>query len=137
MRIPITILLIISSICVFSQHKLTINLTNIAKVKGQVEICVYEEGKGFMNSSKAKACIWKEVLSNQLSHTFENLPAGKYAAIVIQDLNGNKDLDTNFLRIPNEPYGFSTNPSTTFGPPDFDGASFMIASDTEIRIELK
>lgn len=137
MKWVLTILLVIDSLLVAGQYDLTVKIEGIKKVKGQVEICVYQEGEGFMNSSKAKACIWKEVPGKQLSHTFNNLAAGKYAAIVIQDLNGNKHLDSNFLRIPNEPYGFSTNPSTTFGPPDFEGASFTLDSNLEINIVLK
>jgi len=41
-------------------------------------------------------------------------------------------LDTNFLGIPKEPYGFSNNPSTLFGPPSFKKASFVLHLETKI-----
>ena len=36
-----------------------------------------------------------------------NVESGKYSIAVIQDLNENRKLDTNFLGIPKDPYGFS------------------------------
>ena len=134
--------LLISCMCLVAvyaaaQHDLTVKITGITKTTGSSEICVYEEGDGFMNTDKATSCAWLAVDAEVVSHTFEGLKPGRYAVIVIHDLNGNKSLDTNLFRIPKEPYGFSTNPSTTFGPPDFDGASFALSSDLEIEIKLK
>ena len=70
--------------------------------------------------------------------TFENIPLGKYALSIFHDLNENKELDSNFFKIPKEPYGFSNNYMPKFGPPSFKGASFQLKTNQlEFQITLK
>lgn len=45
--------------------------------------------------------------AEQVTVAIANVPPGKYAIAVIQDLNGNKKLDRNIFTKPKEPYGFS------------------------------
>ena len=52
------------------------------------------------------------------------------------DLNGNGEMDTNFLGIPKEPFGFSNNAKGKLGPPSFDAAAFQVREATEIAIKL-
>lgn len=67
----------------------------------------------------------------------EGLPPGIYAVQAVHDENGNGVLDRNGLGIPEEGYGFSRNPPTLFGPPDFEEAAISIgdgAFGTEINL---
>jgi uncharacterized protein (DUF2141 family) len=61
---------------------------------------------------------------------FDGLPHGNYAVAVIHDENNNHKLDT-FAGIPREGFGFSRNPSVTFGPPRFAAARFTLSSDAD------
>ena len=71
-------------------------------------------------------------------HTKIRLPFGKYAISIFHDVNDNEELDANFIGIPKEPYGFSNNPKSSFGPPGFDAAAFEFEKDGfEIEIILK
>ena len=71
-------------------------------------------------------------------HATLRLPFGKYAITIFHDVNDNEELDTNFIGIPKEPYGFSNNPKSSFGPPGFDDAVFEFEKDGyEIEIILK
>jgi uncharacterized protein (DUF2141 family) len=63
-----------------------------------------------------------------MTYTFKALPAGTYAIKLFHDINDNQKLDSNWLGIPREPYGFSNNPRSRFGPPDFAAARFQVAS---------
>ena len=75
--------------------------------------------------------------SGPLEVVFDDIPFGKYAFVVYHDENGNRKLDLGFMRIPKEPYGFSNNPSTTFGPPNFEKASVNIQTAAKaITIKL-
>ena len=56
--------------------------------------------------------------------TYPNLPPGKYALSCFHDLNGNGKLDTNWMGIPNEPYGFSNNARPQFRAPKWAEAAF-------------
>lgn len=67
---------------------------------------------------------------------FTEVPAGKWAVRLFHDENNNEKLDTNFLGIPREGYGFSNNPPARFGPPPFNARLFEVQADTTIRITL-
>lgn len=63
---------------------------------------------------------------------------GRYAVVVVSDVNGNGKLDTNFLGIPKEPVGASHNPTSRFGPPRFQDAAFDVAdSPVELVVHLR
>ncbi|HMN47890.1 MAG TPA: DUF2141 domain-containing protein [Ignavibacteriaceae bacterium] len=69
---------------------------------------------------------------------FSDLPFGEYAVKAFHDENGNDDLDTNFLGIPKEEYGFSNNARAMFGPPSWDSAKFKFTNENQIiEITLK
>ena len=62
---------------------------------------------------------------------------GNYAVSVYHDENNNDILETTRLfGIPIEPYGFSNNPTMTFGP-SFKKSVFKMTSDKNISIKLK
>jgi len=76
--------------------------------------------------------------SDATTVTIGNLAPGNYAIAVFADLNGNGELDSNFLRMPVEPYGFSNDARGRFGPPDFDEAMFVVeAESVQQTIHLK
>ena len=56
---------------------------------------------------------------------------------MIQDLNGNGELDRNFLGIPKEPLAFSVITEIPKGKPDFTACSFKIVdADFAMTIPL-
>ncbi|MFA6014281.1 MAG: DUF2141 domain-containing protein [Gallionellaceae bacterium] len=76
--------------------------------------------------------------SDTVGHLIKNVPAGKYAVAVFADLNGNGELDSNFVGIPKEPVGISRNAQGKFGPPKFSDAVFAVGDGvTALAIELK
>ena len=137
MKLIFSMLVLLSTSVLSAQNKLTITISGIEEEKGQLQVCLYDKAEAYMKTGQAVSCKWLPATSSLETHVFEPLSAGRYAVIIIHDLNGNGSLDTNLFRIPKEPYGFSNNPSTTFGPPDFDGASFGVSEDTEIEVRLK
>jgi uncharacterized protein (DUF2141 family) len=57
------------------------------------------------------------------------IPYGKYAVTIFHDVNGDTELNSNFMGIPKEPYGFSNNPRAMFGPPSFEQSLFEFKED--------
>jgi uncharacterized protein (DUF2141 family) len=55
-----------------------------------------------------------------------NVPAGTWAVLAYHDENSNKKLDTNFVGMPKEGYGFSNGAKATFGPPSFKDAAIPV-----------
>jgi len=63
---------------------------------------------------------------------------GTYAIKAFHDVDRNGQLDTNFMGIPKEPYGFSNDAMGTFGPPSFEQAAFKVGTGTATaRFKMK
>ena len=114
---------------------LSIRLLGIEQINGEVYVVVYDSEQGMKNHQAYKADI-KAVTEATMLVKFNDVPAGDYAVMVYQDLDGNKKLNRNFIGIPNEPFGFSNNPSL-MGPPSFKQLRFKhseIASELSISL---
>ncbi len=104
---------------------LSVEVTDIKELKGLMAISVYNETGKFLSNEVVEAM--RKPVGNTDRMTFEFLvPAGRYAVAVYHDKNENKELDTNFVGFPSEPFGFSNNPTIVFGPPSFEKASFIV-----------
>jgi uncharacterized protein (DUF2141 family) len=78
------------------------------------------------------------VKNNLANVTFGHIPFGEYAIKVYHDANNDNELNTNFLGMPTEEYGFSNNARGSFGPASWDDAKFLFnsAKDT-LHITIK
>ena len=67
----------------------------------------------------------------------DSLNYGWYAIKVLEDENRNAELDTDFLGIPSERYGYSNDASGWFGPPSWEKAKFLLNQEVlEMEIEV-
>jgi uncharacterized protein (DUF2141 family) len=57
------------------------------------------------------------------------LPPGRYALSVLQDMNGNRKLDTNFIGIPTEASGSSNDAPARWSAPKFNDAAFTVGGE--------
>jgi uncharacterized protein (DUF2141 family) len=117
-----------------AQHNLEVTVSDIKVVKGSIRLALYSNADDFMKKHKAVREV--AVSGNTVKVVFENLQPGEYAISCFHDVNDNKKLDSNFMGIPREPYGFSNNARGMFGPPGFDDARFMVNGNTVITIRL-
>ena len=69
--------------------------------------------------------------------TFANLPKGGYAVAVFHDEDADGELDTNFVGIPTEAYGFSNNARGVFGPPELSEQLFELKTNYTITIQIR
>jgi uncharacterized protein (DUF2141 family) len=67
---------------------------------------------------------------------FDSLVYGEYAVRVFHDENKNEKIDTNFLGIPTEDYGYSNDASDWFGPPSWEKAKFTF-NKPQMTIEIE
>ena len=75
------------------------------------------------------------VVNNEVIVKIDSLKYGHYAIKVFHDENSNGELDSNFLGMPTEDYGFSNNASSWFGPPRWEKARFLF-NKKEMTIEI-
>ncbi|MBO3700307.1 DUF2141 domain-containing protein [Roseivirga sp. E12] len=116
-------------------YTLQVKITGIKKVKGKIGLCLITDKNEFMSD-----CSYYreyEVTGITMEVELPNLEANQYAVTVYHDGNSNDKLDTNFLGIPKERYGFSNNPSTRFGPPSFKKCLFRLDSNMKVDLRLR
>lgn len=124
----------------YSQSKktsltLTIEVASFENTKGVLRVCVTDQKDDFL-----KSCAFSKIVTvedDTVSLKIENIEKGNYAVSVYHDENNNGILETGgVFGIPVEPYGFSNNPTMTFGP-SFKKSVFKMTSDKNISIKLK
>ncbi|WP_414542954.1 DUF2141 domain-containing protein [Nostoc sp. CCY0012] len=119
---------------------LTVVVNGINNQKGEICMGVYSKGKGFpmsTNDVHKSACV--QPSGSTLTHTFSGLKPGNYAVAVVDDQNGDRQLNTDFFGIPKEGFGISQNPTVSIatGTPKFHDASFFMNQNTKINIFMK
>jgi len=118
-----------------TNHTLQITVNNFENIKGKLQVCLTDKKEDFLKQCEYSAVVL--VTNNTVSLEIANIKKGVYSISLFHDENNNGVLDTKgFFGIPSEPYGFSNNPSTTFGPPSFEKCTFLINKDKQIYIEL-
>ncbi len=102
-----------------------IEVVGLRNDKGQVGCSLFAGPEGFpRDGDKVVRHVWARIRKRKALCRIEGMPAGRYAAVVYHDENGNGEFDENALGMPLEGYGFSNNAAALFAPPDFKSASF-------------
>lgn len=116
---------------------ISVKVTNIKSGKGTVRVALYKDVKKFEH--RQRPYKWKIVKPKDEAITvvFDDIEYGKYAIAVFHDVNGNGKLDKNFINIPTEPYGFSTNFREITNEPKFEDIIFRFnKKKMKTRIKL-
>ena len=107
---------------------LAIEIRGVRSDAGRVYVAVHapREGEKFPYAEGMVAAIHQQARAGDMRFVLRDLPGGRYAVNAFHDENGNGDLDANVLGIPKEGYGFANDPSTSFGPPEFEEAAVTL-----------
>ena len=137
MRYPFLIaLFFLCRLPLWAQADLTVEITGVTILKGEIYVSIYSKESTFMNTDQAFGKV--KVPANQaaVNVKLKDVPAGDYAVAVFQDLNANAVLDVSEMKIPKEPFGFSNNTKGLKGPATFQQAKIHLQGDTAIKVEL-
>ena len=115
---------------------LTIIIKGIQNPVGTMNFAVYDNAEHYDKSKNYYAGESIQVESLDFVYVFQDMPYGTYAISLFQDEDENKELNTNWIGMPKELFGFSNDAKAKMGPPDFEDASFEIKGDKEIIITL-
>ena len=119
-----------------AEGDLTVVIKGAESDQGKVLIALSTNAADFKSKDNAFKVGSVSISEGKAKHIFKNISTGEYAIKVFHDENSNGELDTNFLGIPREKYGFSNNPEV-FGLPSFEKVRFDFKSSTTIEIILK
>jgi uncharacterized protein (DUF2141 family) len=125
-----------------SQEKLYIEIVTegYEMGEGKLRVALYDGPKSFNKVDLAK---WKDLFEADGKPILIELERGLFpnnelAVAVYQDSNSNNQLDKNAFGIPQESYGFSSNPKRGFGPPKYSEVAVPIpAEKLSLTITLK
>lgn len=111
-------------------------IEGINELKGEIRIAMFDSKEKY--TKDPIHAIVLPVDSTTIIWTQEMLPFGEYAIAVYHDKNENGKIDTNFLGIPKEDYGFSNNARGRFGPASWQDSKFIVEDNfysTSIKIK--
>lgn len=112
------------------EQNLKVVFTNIENLKGNLMVRIRD-------ASQKEVILKVHPVKGDSETLIFKLPAARYAIDVYHDENANQELDKNLVGMPTEKYGFSNNPSATFGPPAFKEQLVKLDKDRTIEIKLR
>jgi uncharacterized protein (DUF2141 family) len=115
---------------------LEVTVENVRPGRGHVRVCLFDNKADFFGNALRCFDVPATDENAIVKVTFDGLDDKEYAVAVYQDFNQNGILDRSWLGLPKEPYGFSNNPSTFFGPPGFSRVAFQLRQNNSINIRL-
>jgi uncharacterized protein (DUF2141 family) len=126
----------ILAICLFlapvlyinAQSSLTVEIVNLESNKGVVIVDLLDTNEETVMDKTS------EIKNNTCTIVFNDLKDGSYAIRYFHDENSSGELDTNFIGIPKEGFGFSNDAFGKFGPKKFKEWLFEVSGDTSLRM---
>ena len=111
--------------CCASASAATVQVTiaGVTSDKGVVQVAVCDEAN-YRKDCRLTATV--PAHTGAVTVDVPNVPVGTWAVLAYHDENGNKKLDTNFVGMPTEGYGFSNGAKARFGPPSFKDAAIAV-----------
>jgi len=127
-KISAIYLLLAPVLILTAQSSLTVEIVGLESNKGVVIVALLDKHeKDVMDQT----CI---ITENKCTVVFNDVKHDQYAVRFFHDENQNEELDTNFLGIPKEGFGFSNDAMGKFGPRDFSEWLFEVSGDTKIKM---
>lgn len=122
-----------------TKGELKINLQGVRNEKGVILLSLFSTPEDFpTNAQRAVLKLRISVKQLQQPIIIKNMRPGTYALALLHDEDENGKMNTTFLGLPKEGYGFSNNVMGIAGPPSFEKASFMLPSKgTALTVKVK
>jgi uncharacterized protein (DUF2141 family) len=120
------ILLFIIPIGAMAQNALTIDIKGLRNDQGHVLLQLFDENEKLVKEIK------QPIENKECTILLTDLETGRYGFKYFHDENDNQNLDTNWVRIPKEGFGFSNNAKANFGPPSFIKWVFELSGNKEL-----
>ena len=129
----LTLILLLTANITFAQsYTLDVTVTGIEKSNCDLYIGIYDSKKSMSDGNAINGGKVNVKNGSTTITASYDVQAGEYAIAIFLDENNNGKLDTNFLGIPSEDYGFSENTRM----PSFNSAKFTVTEPKKITIKL-
>ncbi|MCA2976989.1 MAG: DUF2141 domain-containing protein [Myxococcaceae bacterium] len=116
---------------------LSVRVERVKTDRGPVICDLFNAADGFPGPSPIIGGSLRVEASAEPVCVWQRLPAGDYAVSVIQDENGNGDLDSNFLGVPLEGYGASNNVLPPTSGPLWSDSRFPVDGAAPVTLTVR
>ncbi|WP_145008276.1 DUF2141 domain-containing protein [Pseudomonas oryzihabitans] len=124
-------LLLVSGLCLsglLHAAELRVRVETVDASGGQLLLAVFANEEAWKEHRAPVAQAHLAAQAGAQEQRFD-LPPGRYAVSVIHDSNGNNTLDTNFIGMPTEQYGYSNNPPLRMRMATFEECAFGLPAE--------
>ena len=119
----------------FSSEKdsgtLKIEIDNVKNPEGIIWVGIYD-ADNYMIKEKAIIEGLDVNTTGKVSINIPTLAFGTYAIALFHDINGNGELDQNFIGVPTEPFAFSQIPKSKWRLPKFEEIQFQFSQNGQV-----
>lgn len=105
-------------------NKLSVSVAGIRNANGIVRCGLFSSADGFRQPGRELRGAVARINGQQATCAVNGIPAGNYAVAVFHAEQNEAQMDVGMFGKPKQGFGFSCNPSASFGPPSFSAAAF-------------
>jgi uncharacterized protein (DUF2141 family) len=124
-----------------SQTHLFVNVDNIRHSRGLIAVTLYTDDRRKFLARRGSLYVGRVPARQGRTRVCIHVPKpGTYAVAVYHDADSDRSFDRTGLGLPDEGFGFSNNPPTFFGLPNFDRVRVRVArsgQSTTVRLRYR
>ena len=122
-----------------SATRLLVNVDNVRSSRGLIAVTLYTDERRKFLAKRGSLYVGRVPARQGRTQVCIHVPRpGVYALAVYHDADADRSFDRSSLGLPNEGFGFSGNPPTFFGMPNFDRVRLRVSrSGLNTVVKLK
>ena len=113
---------------------LVIHIQDVSPKGGTLRLGLYDEARYPDDDATPVASADVRAEMGETVITLNNVPPGTYAIETFQDINSNNKMDTSWIGLPQEPFGFSRDAQPHFSKPGFAKVKFDVAHGMNVQV---
>ncbi len=112
---------------------LVIHVQDVSPKGGILRLGLYDEARYPDDDATPVASADVRAEMGETVITLNNVPPGIYAIETFQDVNSNHKMDTSWLGLPQEPFGFSRDAQPHLAKPSFGRVKFEVTQGLNVQ----
>lgn len=122
-----------------SQTHLFVNVDNVRNSRGLIAVTLYTDERRKFLAKRGSLYVGRVPARPGRTRVCIHVPKpGTYALAVYHDADADRSFDRTGLGLPDEGFGFSNNPPTFFGLPNFDRVRIRVPrTDLSTTVKLR
>jgi uncharacterized protein (DUF2141 family) len=111
-----------------------IHVQDVSPRGGTLRLGLYDEARYPDDDATPVASADVHADMGETIITLSNVPPGTYAIETFQDVNSNHKMDTSWLGLPQEPFGFSRDAQPHLSKPSFGRVKFEVIQGLNVQV---